>query len=109
MPRAIRPRAYFRDAMVKPMQRCALFLCVAVATTAWLFTPVADAQQLKPYFLVIVDTSGSMAWCKGGTQANPNNDCSCHTGNNCSNGFINNRCGFPSNKIGDAKCALQRI
>ncbi len=60
--------------------------------------------QIKPYFLVVVDTSGSMKWCAPGET-----DCSCHVGNNCGNAFNTNICGFPANKIGDAKCALQRI
>ncbi|MEY4578149.1 MAG: hypothetical protein RL701_2852, partial [Pseudomonadota bacterium] len=87
----------------------------------WLFTlsavvsgsvpTPARAQQLKPYFLVIVDTSGSMEWCaKGQTASLGNNDCTCHTNDNdCTSPYDLNRCGFPSNKIGDAKCALQRI
>ncbi|HET8932687.1 MAG TPA: MopE-related protein [Polyangiales bacterium] len=74
----------------------------------------AQAQQLRPYFLVIVDTSGSMAWCKAGNNTGllgvpGNNDCSCHVNGDCNAGFNTNRCGFPANKMGDAKCALQRI
>ncbi|HEX2677832.1 MAG TPA: hypothetical protein VHM19_14365, partial [Polyangiales bacterium] len=60
--------------------------------------------QIKPYFLVVVDTSGSMSWCAPGAS-----DCSCHAMNDCSKGFNKNRCGFDANKLGDAKCALQRI
>lgn len=83
---------------------CALLSAMCLATNG------VQAQQLRPYFLVIVDTSGSMAWCAGGsTAANGTNDCSCHQGNNCSAPFNTNRCGFEANKLGDAKCALQRI
>lgn len=73
--------------------------------------PTARAQQLKPYFLVIVDTSGSMEWCSGGASGSVGaNDCSCHVNTlDCNSAFKQNRCGFPANKIGDAKCALQRI
>jgi hypothetical protein len=100
------------------MQRCAYLFCVAVAT--WLSASGADAQQLKPYFLVIFDTSGSMTWCSGGNESQYGaNDCSClnNTSGPCGgtgvpladSAFKQNRCGFPSNRIGDAKCALQRI
>lgn len=102
------------------MQRCASLFCVAVATTALSFASVADAQQLKPYFLVIFDTSGSMTWCSGGNEATfGDNDCSClvNTAGPCGgtgaplpdSAFKQNRCGFPTNRLGDAKCALQRI
>lgn len=90
-------------------------LCPLLGLCALSIAARASAQQLRPYFLVIVDTSGSMAWCAGGTQnALGSNDCSCHTSNTvvnnaCSAPFRTNRCGFPSNKIGDAKCSLQRI
>jgi hypothetical protein len=80
---------------------------------------LAHAQQLKPYFLVIVDTSGSMGWCAGGSSTqNGINDCSClntaactclQTNSCVDSNFKTNRCGFPANKLGDAKCALQRI
>jgi Sulfatase-modifying factor enzyme 1/Putative metal-binding motif len=103
--------------MVRPMQRCAFFFSVAVALS---FASVADAQQLKPYFLVIFDTSGSMTWCSGGNESQYGaNDCSClvNTAGPCGgtgapladSAFKKNRCGFPANRLGDAKCALQRI
>lgn len=102
------------------MQRCAFFFRVAVVAAALSFASVADAQQLKPYFLVIFDTSGSMTWCSGGNESQYGaNDCSClvNTGGPCGgtgtpladSAFKQNRCGFPSNRLGDAKCALQRI
>ena len=78
----------------------------------------AAAQQIKPYFLVIVDTSGSMEWCAASTQNTPDCSCRVNTSANCAtspptrpaaNLFKTNRCGFPQNRIGDAKCALQRI
>jgi hypothetical protein len=81
--------------------------------SAWLFLPVlawfapsgrAEAQQLKPYFLVIVDTSGSMVDCAGGYGVYD-----CHVDGTPNTPVRTNRCGFPANKIGDAKCALQRI
>lgn len=65
---------------------------------------------MKPYFLVVVDTSGSMGWCAGGSSGSlGTNDCSCHVGNDCNAAFLTNRCGFPRNRLGDAKCSLQRI
>jgi hypothetical protein len=86
-----------------------LGLCAQLSAMC-LTTSGTQAQQLRPYFLVIVDTSGSMAWCAGGnTAANGTNDCSCHQGGNCAAAFNTNRCGFEANKLGDAKCALQRI
>ena len=86
-----------------------LGLCAQLSALCFANSGV-EAQQLRPYFLVIVDTSGSMAWCAGGsTPANGTNDCSCHQGNNCGAPFNTNRCGFEANKLGDAKCALQRI
>src|ERR1700742_2143437 len=93
------------------MQRINLLAATAIAlAVASGAASGARAQQIKPYFLVIVDTSGSMAWCAAGTQNTlGQNDCSCHTGNNCNNAFSTNRCGFPTNKIGNAKCSLQRI
>ena len=106
--------------MVRPMQRRDWSFFVAVVSTALLFASASEAQQLKPYFLVIFDTSGSMTWCAGGSESQGGaNDCSClnDTGGGCfgansnpaDSAFRPNRCGFPSNRIGDAKCALQRI
>jgi hypothetical protein len=113
------------------MQRCTFLFGVAVATalsTLASFASVANAQELKPYFLVIFDTSGSMMWCAGGNESRyGGNDCSClnNTAGPCFGGngnpgnpnytppadsaFKQNRCNFPANRLGDAKCALQRI
>jgi MYXO-CTERM domain-containing protein len=94
------------------MQRKSFWFSLAFAVLSGGLVSGAGAQQIKPYFLVIVDTSGSMAWCAGGTQnATGNDDCSCYQNNSC-NGQLRtdqNSCGFGQNKIGDAKCALQRI
>ncbi|HKP64332.1 MAG TPA: MopE-related protein [Polyangiales bacterium] len=104
------------------MQRRDWSLYVAVVGAACFLTSHASAQPLKPYFLVIFDTSGSMQWCAGGNES-PDygaNDCSClnNTAGPCfgtsaappaDSAFKKNRCGFPANRIGDAKCALQRI
>jgi MYXO-CTERM domain-containing protein len=88
--------------MTKRMQWTRLFLGLM---GGWLLaTSAVRAQELKPYFLVVVDTSGSMEWCADG-----DSDCSCHVGDNCGNAYIQNRCGFDSNRLGDAKCSLQRI
>jgi len=77
-------------------------LCLGLASST--------SAQVKPYFLVIVDTSGSMGWCSGGSaESLGTNDCSCHVGNDCNAAFQINRCGFPRNRLGDAKCSLQRI
>jgi len=57
----------------------------------------ASAQsvtQVKPWFLLIVDTSGSMNAC---------------TTAPCGVNDPKNSCGFQRNRLGDAKCALQRI
>jgi MYXO-CTERM domain-containing protein len=92
------------------MQRNSLWFSVLLAVVSAGVHGRAHAQQLRPYFLVIVDTSGSMAWCASGTEAAFGaNDCSCHVGNNCNAAFNTNRCGFPANKLGDARCSLQRI
>ncbi|HEY2732991.1 MAG TPA: hypothetical protein VGI70_03355, partial [Polyangiales bacterium] len=96
------------------MQRIGLWFSLLAALSGGLAERV-HAQQLRPYFLVIVDTSGSMAWCAAGTEAQlGGDDCSCHVdntkvGGQCSSAFKTNRCGFPSNKLGDARCSLQRI
>ncbi|MET0385726.1 MAG: MopE-related protein [Polyangiales bacterium] len=79
-----------------------LGLCAVLSGVAPSF---AQAQQVKPYFLVIVDTSGSMAWCAGGSE---DDSCESTPSDNCG-GYKCNRCGLPSNRLGDAKCALQRI
>jgi hypothetical protein len=104
------------------MQRRDWSFFVAAVGAASLLASHVDAQQLKPYFLVIFDTSGSMSWCAGGNEGSGvlgSNDCSCLNntsgpcfGNNpppADSAFKTNRCGFPANRIGDAKCALQRI
>src|ERR1700761_6762796 len=71
-------------------------------------TPGVEAQaqvQVKPWFLVIVDTSGSM-WgtCTNGATNAP----TCTT---CSGGCtsVTNSCGWAHNRIYDAKCALRNI
>jgi hypothetical protein len=88
--------------------RYLLGLCAQLGALAFGISS-AHAQQLRPYFLVIVDTSGSMGWCSGGVEPDGTNDCSCRQGGSCAAPFNTNRCGFPANKLGDAKCALQRI
>ncbi len=72
--------------------RCKLITAVSQALLVWLFPVAASAQlelpeQAKPWFLVIMDTSGSM------------NDPP----------EMENSCGFTSNKMGAAKCALRDI
>jgi hypothetical protein len=99
------------------MRRNSWWFTVMFAVLSGALPHRANAQQIKPYFLVIVDTSGSMAQCAGTQQASNGQtsvlDCSCYAGgkvnNACSGAFNTNRCGLPSNKIGDAKCSLQRI
>jgi len=54
----------------------------------------AQARKIKPYFLVVFDTSGSMQDCFDGS------------GGSCG---PDTACGFPSNRVGQAKCALQEI
>lgn len=59
--------------------------------------PRVQAQsvtQVKPWFLLIVDTSSSMGAC---------------TTSPCGANDPTNVCGFRRNRIGDAKCAIQRI
>ena len=93
---------------MKHLGRC--YVPLVISMFGWGLSARASAQALKPYFLVIVDTSGSMSWCAGGTEARLGaDDCSCYVGNDCNSALMTNRCGFSSNKIGDAKCALQRI
>ena len=66
----------------------------------------AQAQvQVKPWFLIIVDTSGSMQDnCTNGATNWP-------TCNNCSGGCAStaNSCGLSHTRINDAKCALRNI
>ena len=70
------------------MRPTSLYL-LACALIAWLAAGSAAAQtQVKPYFLVVFDTSGSMA--------DPPE--------------LSNSCGFtPTRKISAAKCVLGRI
>ncbi len=89
-----------------------LLLVGAALTT--LFTRVAKAEPAsclspnpadwpapaKPYFMVIVDTSGSMAACTNPQTAWPQT---------CADvgGGINNSCGWQPLRVNDAKCALR--
>jgi hypothetical protein len=52
----------------------------------------------KPYFLVIVDTSGSMAACTNPPTVWPTT---------CPVGATNNSCGWQPMRVNDAKCALR--
>jgi Putative metal-binding motif len=69
------------------MRRCFLGLTALFALLAAPL-PVAAQSSVAPYFLVIVDTSGSMAG---------------------STGSGNNSCGVPRRRMNDAKCVLQRV
>ncbi len=60
----------------------AVLLWVAAAS------PVSAQTQIKPYFMVIFDDSGSMG---------------------SSTGSGNNSCGQPRTRLNDAKCALQQV
>ena len=66
--------------MVRWCLGAALLWCVA--------SPVSAQTQIKPYFMVIFDDSGSMNDPTGGG---------------------NNSCGQPRTKLNDAKCALQQV
>jgi MYXO-CTERM domain-containing protein len=60
--------------------------------------PVDWPAASKPYFMIIVDTSGSMAYC-----TNPAANAACKSGNTNVNS-----CGLLTNRINDAKCAMQQ-
>lgn len=77
------------------MQRLwCLFLLVAALATPPTLGSAQSVTQVKPWFLLIVDTSSSMGAC---------------TTSPCGVNDPRNTCGFQRNRIGDAKCALQRI
>jgi MYXO-CTERM domain-containing protein len=58
------------------------------ALVSWLLVAPLQAQQIKPYFLVVFDTSTSMILGSA----------------------ISNTCsGYPTNKLGAAKCALTKL
>lgn len=66
------------------------FLLISCLLWAALFLTNASKAQssIEPYFMVILDNSGSMAWSPGST---------------------NNSCGVLTNRMSDAKCVLQRV
>ncbi|MET0385482.1 MAG: MopE-related protein [Polyangiales bacterium] len=83
---------------------------LALLAATWLSASAsvhAQAQiQVKPWFLVIVDTSGSMTTCTNGATDRPT--CvNCGNGTPCSS--TTNTCGMPRTRIHDAKCALRNI
>jgi hypothetical protein len=80
-------------------------LFVALTASGWSAGASAQAQvQVKPWFLIIVDTSGSMAdTCTNGAT----NDPTCNNCTGCTNSF--NSCGLRHTRINDAKCALKNI
>ena len=66
-------------------------LCLAVGCVAMSFTPLrvsAQATAIAPYFLVVVDNSGSMS---------------------TSTGAGNNSCGQAHTRINDARCVMQQV
>ena len=67
-------------------QRLAVCCCLVLALHA--ASALAQGEAVKPYFLVIVDTSSSMT---------------------ASTGMGNNSCVQPRTRMSDAKCVLQRI
>ena len=73
------------------MPSCAARFAFLAASAALLLAPSGASAQptvVKPYFMVIVDNSGSMATGTGGG---------------------NNSCGFPHNRISDARCVLTQV
>ena len=81
---------------------------LAVVTASLLFVPLAKAQQVKPYFLVVFDTSGSMDEdVPDGPDADnlpDQNSCGYQT-TNASNGPMRTT----PRKMDAAKCALGKI
>ncbi len=53
----------------------------------------------KPYFMMVVDTSGSMTACTNPPTAYPQK---------CGSGAVNNSCGFLPTRYNDAKCAFTK-
>src|SRR6185503_1935616 len=53
----------------------------------------------KPYFMLAIDTSGSMTSCTD----------TAHAGSDtCGSGAVNNSCGLEPTRINDAKCAVRK-
>ena len=66
-----------------------VFAATLAFAVAWGVSPTAEAQtSISPYFMVMVDTSGSMSGSTGGG---------------------NNSCGRAHDRLSDAKCVLQRV
>ena len=76
-----------RDFVTGGPRACALVITALVALNP-LGSSASAQTQIKPYFVVIFDDSGSMS---------------------ASTGSGNNSCGQPRTRINDAKCALQQV
>ncbi len=86
-------------------------------TCAWLLSfaalgvsrPVAAQVQVKPWFLIVVDTSGSMQdnCTNGATNWNDGATACTNCAGGCASTF--NSCGLRHTRINDAKCALKNI
>ncbi len=63
-------------------------VAAALAVASWGPAPVSAQTSVQPYFLIIVDTSGSMTGSTGGGT---------------------NSCGQSANRMSDAKCVIQNV
>src|SRR5688572_20039615 len=104
----VRPRRR-AGGLQEGMPRMSRFIfAVASLLTVWSSVHAvvrAQTVQVKPWFLVIVDTSGSMQTnCTNGASNPP----TCTT---CTNGCSTtvNSCGGAHSRINDARCALKNI
>lgn len=66
------------------------------------FNPADWPAPARPYFMLVVDTSGSMTACTTPPTAYPT-EC-----NQAAAGYKLNSCGMVPNRINDAKCALRQ-
>ncbi len=92
----------------------ALILAVIIASVGLTaFAPRAEAQctssnpadwppPARPYFMLLVDTSGSMVGC-----TNPSTSSYLYS-NSCPSWAPTNSCGYEPTRINEAKCALQQ-
>jgi hypothetical protein len=94
---------------------CTLFVGAVAASSSDASAQTCDSanpgdwpQSAKPYFMLVVDTSGSMNCCTtpavaGCAQGNPVSFC-----NSSSPGYALNSCGMVPSRLNDAKCALRK-
>ena len=112
------------------LHRSVVFLGLgALATGALLTAPRASAQEpaaclasdpaqwpsaSRPYFMLVVDTSGSMVACTNPTPIDDGDGICNKPGEkycfpqSCPSTAVQNSCGLEPTRINDAKCALRK-